>query len=154
MLADFQQALADLTASPDFCRRVRQDPAILHQTYQLTDREWRRLTAIVNHRGMECACILYRANRLAPLAMNVPLTCRALGSALRDIVSEFWTEYPETNVHFYIETDRFCRFLQAKVAEGRRFSPEVIRLLAQESAIITAALEESYTEAANGSASG
>jgi hypothetical protein len=152
MLADFQQALADLTASPDLCNRVRQDPTVLNQGYQLTEREWRRLTAIVAHRGMECACILYRANRLAPLAMNVPLTCRALGAELRDIVSEFWAAYPETNVHFYIETDRFCRFLHARIAEGRKFSPEVVRLLEYESAIITAALEESYTEAENRSA--
>jgi len=146
MLADFQQALADLTASPELCIRVRQDPSVLRDTYQLTEREWRRLTAIVTHRGMECACILYRANRLAPLAMNVPRTCRALGADLRDLVSEFWAAHPESNVHFYIETERFCRFLKAKLDEGRTYAPDVARLLAWETAIITAALEESYTE--------
>jgi hypothetical protein len=147
MLADFQQALADLTASPELCIRARQDPSVLRQSYQLTEREWRRLTGIVTHPGMECACIVYRANRLAPLAMNIPLTCRALGADLRDIVSEFWAAFPEGNVHFYIETERFCRFLKTKLDEGRAFAPGLPHVLARESAIITAALEESYTEA-------
>lgn len=146
MLADFQQALADLTASPDLCNRVRADPSLLCQSYQLTAREWRRLIGIVRHPGMACACTVYRANRLAPLAMNIPLTCKALGTDLRNLVSEFWAAYPESNVHFYIETERFCRFLETKLAEGRTFAPDVPRILAIESAIITAALEESYTE--------
>jgi hypothetical protein len=146
MLADFQQALADLTASPELCIRVRRNPAVLRQDYELTEREWHRLAEIVMHPGMECACIVYRANRLAPLAMNIPLTCRALGTDLRGIVSEFWAAFPESNVHFFVETERFCRFLEAKIAEGRTFAPDVTPVLAWESAIITAALEESYTE--------
>ena len=147
MLADFQQALVDLTASPELCLRARQDPSVLRDSYRLTEREWRRLTAIVMHPGMECACIVYRANRLAPLAMNIPLTCRELGADLRGVVSEYWAAFPEGNVHFYIETERFCRFLEAKLAEGRTFAPGLPSVLARESAIITAALEESYTEA-------
>src|SRR5947207_6962139 len=98
MLADFQQALADLTASPELCIRVRQDPTVLRQKYELTEREWRRLTGIVKHPGMECNCIVYRANRLAPLALNMPQTCKALGKDLREIVSEYWMSAPETNV--------------------------------------------------------
>jgi len=146
MLADFQQALADLTASPELCIRVRQDPSILHDIYQLTEREQGRLTGIVKHPGMQCACTIYRANRLAPLVMNVPKTCRALGTDLRGVLSEFWAAYPESNVHFFIETERFCRFLKAKLAEGRTFAPGLARVFARENAIITAALEESFTE--------
>src|SRR5262249_42630686 len=100
VLADFQQALADLTASPRVCIDARFDPALLKRKYELTEREWLRLVAIVNSKGMECACIVYRANRLAPLALNIPQTCKALGSELRAVVSEFWDEFPETNVHF------------------------------------------------------
>jgi len=70
MLVEFQQALADLTASPDLCIQFRREPAILHQRYELTEREWRRLVGIVQHPGMACACIVYRANRLAPLALT------------------------------------------------------------------------------------
>lgn len=146
MLADFQQALADLTASPELCIRARIDPDVLREKYRLTEREWARLVGIVRHRGMACACIVYRANRLAPLALNIPRTCRALGTDLRAIVSEFWSAFPETNVHFFVETDRFCRFLKAKLIEGHTVATEVAPILAQESAVIAAALQESYTE--------
>jgi hypothetical protein len=147
MLVEFQQALADLTASPDLCIQVRREPAILHQRYELTEREWRRLVGIVQHPGMACACIVYRANRLAPLAMNIPQTCRALGNELRAIVSEYWAAFPEGNVHFFIETNRFCQFLKAAVAEGRSFPAEVASTLEREAAIVAAALRESETEA-------
>jgi len=146
MLIDFQQALADLTASPELCNAVRSDPSVLQQHYQLTEREFNRIVAMVRHSGMVCACIVYRANRLAPLAMNIPRTCRALGSELGAIVSEYWSKYPEGNIHFYIETDRFCHFLESKLESGTRFSYEVASALAEESAIVASALAESKTE--------
>jgi hypothetical protein len=147
MLVEFQQALADLTASPELCIRVRQDSSVLQQRYELTDREWRRLVRIVRHPGMACACMVYRANRLAPLALNVPQTCRALGKELRAVVSEYWTSFPEGNVHFFIETDRFCRFLKTKMEEGRTFPAGVAPVLAQEADIVADALQKSMTEA-------
>jgi len=146
MLAEFQQALADLTASPELCINARKEPAILLERYELTNREWRRLVGLVNDKGMQCACIVYRANRLAPLALNLPETCKALGSNLRSVASEFWNAHPETNVHFFIETDRFCNFLEAKIAAGHKFTPEVIECLAREHAIVFAGLTESYIE--------
>ena len=147
MLVEFQQALADLTASPELCIRVRRDPSILHQHYELTEREWRRLVGIVRHPGMACACMVYRANRLAPLALNIPQTCRALGEKLRPIVSEYWATYPEGNVHFFIEANRFCHFLKAKLATGCDLPGEVAPVLERESAIVADALHESLTEA-------
>lgn len=146
MLADFQQALADLTASPGLCNRVRSEPAILNQHYQLTPREWTRLVGIVWHRGMACNCIVYRANRLAPLALNIPRTCKALGPQLRAVVDEFWSASPETNVHFYVETARFCEFLRSRIEAGMSFPRDVETALAQESEIVRAALCESRTE--------
>ena len=115
MLAAFQTALADLTASPALCRRVRADPAVLHARYTLTDKEWRRLAAIAASRGMEANCMLYRANRLAPVALNLPETCEALGEHLTELISDYWEGEPITDVHFLIEADRFCRFLDARV---------------------------------------
>ena len=147
MLVEFQQALADLTASPELCISVRHDPSILHQRYELTELEHHRLVGIVRHPGMACACMVYRANRLAPLALNIPETCRALGKDLRAVVSEFWAAFPEANIHFFIETDRFCRFLTAQLAEGRSFAPEVASVLAREAAMVADALRESVTEA-------
>jgi hypothetical protein len=146
VIAEFQQALADLTASPALCRRARQEPSFLRQHYQLSDREFRRLIGIVEHPGMEGACMVYRANRLAPLAVNVRETCRALGPQLRSFVEEFWTAYPETNVHFIAEADRFCRFMQTKIVQGAAVPQRVEQALACESAVVAAALAETYLE--------
>ena len=90
--------------------------------------------------------MVYRANRLAPLAMNVPDTCKALGQSLRPLVEEFWELNPETNVHFFIETLRFCRFLQAKLETGYPFSEDAINAINRESKSVADALEESLTE--------
>lgn len=111
MLIDFQRALADLTASPSLCRQVRAVPHTLRDGYDLTDREWRRLVGIVASKGMEANCILYRANRLAPVALNLPNTCTALGDDLNRLISAYWESEPTTDVHFLVEADRFCRFL-------------------------------------------
>jgi hypothetical protein len=148
VLADFQQAMADLTASPALCLRVRHDPRALDERYQLTTRERDRLLGIVRHPGMACACTVYRANRLAPLAMYVPLTCRALGPLLREVVEAFWTTFVETDVHMFIETDRFCRFLQTRIDEGHEYPPQVKEALAVESVAVATALRESHTDAA------
>jgi hypothetical protein len=146
MLADFQQALADLTASPGGCMAVLEDPAFLNDRYQLTEREFNRLVAIVRDPGMACACTVYRANRLAPLAMNIPDTCHALGAQLREIMDDYWRQYPEGNVHFFVETDRFCRFLSASIAAGRPVPPAVPEALAREGATIGTVLAASEME--------
>jgi len=112
MLIDFQSALADLTASPSLCRQIRDVPQTLYDLYDLTDREWRRLVGIVSSRGMEANCVLYRANRLAPVALNLPETCHALGDDLTRLISTYWDSEPITDVHFLVEADRFCRFLR------------------------------------------
>lgn len=146
VLAEFQQALCDLTASPRLCIEARKNPSILRERYKLTDREAARLVGILRHRGMESACIVYRANRLAPLAMNVPDTCKALGRSLRPLVEEFWELNPETNVHFFIETHRFCQFLQTKLEAGYPLSETAIKAMQRESKAVADALTESFTE--------
>jgi hypothetical protein len=147
MLAEFQQALVDLTAAPVRCAEMRRDPAPLRLQYDLTDREFDRLVKMLRHPGMRCGCVVYRANRLAPLVMNAPDTCRSLGPGLRPYVDEFWEANPETNVHFFIETDRFCRFMLAKAASDDNFPRATLAHLRRESADVAAALEESRTEA-------
>ncbi len=114
MLAAFQRALTDLTASPALCRAARADPAFLASRYALTGREARRLNGIVRSKGMEANCMLYRANRLAPVALNCPDLCHALGDELNRLISAYWEAEPTTNVHFLAETDRFCRFLSER----------------------------------------
>jgi hypothetical protein len=146
MLADFQQALADVTASPAAVLRAREDPSILAARYRLTDRELDRLIGIIRHPGMRAACMLYRANRLAPLVMYLRDSCRALGPSLREMLDEFWAVHPEVDVHFFVEADRFRAFLEAKVAAGLPLPPEVMRHLRREGAVIRAAVRGSHTE--------
>ncbi|UTP40330.1 hypothetical protein M9M90_03900 [Phenylobacterium sp. LH3H17] len=148
MLADFQQALADLTASPELCMAVKIDPSLLMRRYQLTALEAGRLEGIVRHPGMACSCMVYRANRLAPLALNTPRLCKALGPDLRAVASDYWADHPQSNVHFYVEADRFCRFVRREIERGRTLAPEVGSALEIESAQVAAALSESHTEAA------
>ena len=110
-LAQFQRALTDLTASPALCRAVRRDPALLEQLYTLSTLEQDRLAEIAASSGMEANCMIYRANRLAPVALNCPDLCAALGDDLNRFISAFWNAEPTTNVHFLVEAERFCRFL-------------------------------------------
>lgn len=143
MLAAFQRALTDLTASPELCRAVRADPGLLPARYALTEREAVRLNAIARSPGMEANCMLYRANRLAPIALNCPDLCAALGSELNRLISEYWESEPTTNVHFLVETDRFCRFLAGRAD----LPPGAADTLAREHARVAARLEASLAVA-------
>ena len=133
MLIDFQQALADLVASPAFCRAVRADPGRLSQGYDLSPREQDRLLVMVNHPGMALNCMLYRANRLAPLALNLGELCRALGPELGPLITEYIDLHPNTNVHFYQECERFCAFIEAKIDDGYPIDPASRSALEKES---------------------
>ena len=108
MLVEFQQALADMVASPEFCRQIRGTPPLLRERYALSEREYERLIKMVNHNAMALNCMLYRANRLAPLAMNLHEFCTLLGPRLGPLLSEYAILYPNTNVHFYLECDWTC----------------------------------------------
>ena len=145
MLVEFQQALADLVASPDACRRIRKQPALLRQRYNLSDLEYGRLVKIVHHPAMALNCMLYRANRLAPLALNLHDFCTRLGAKLGPLLSEYSVLYPNTNVHFYSECDRFCRFIQNKVNEGLRLDAETQAVLEKEHAKVRLGLAASST---------
>ena len=137
MLVEFQKALADLTASPALCREVRGRPESLRERYQLTEKEWRRLIAITASKGMEANCMLYRANRLAPVALNLPDTCDALRGDLNRLISAYWESEPITDVHFLVEADRFCRF----PANQKDLSPDARAALTREHAVVAAKLD-------------
>lgn len=143
VLVEFQTALADMTASPALCREVRRTPAILRERYDLTDREWRQLSAVAASEGMEANCMLYRANRLAPVALNLPETCEVIRDELDPLISEYWASEPTTDVNFLVEADRFCHFLEA--SSGLR--PEATTALAREHAILEAKLAASRAAA-------
>jgi hypothetical protein len=144
MLGAFQSALAELTASPALCRAVRADPGLLTARFDLTPREADRLRGIVGSKGMEANCILYRANRLAPVALNCPDLCRAMGAdLLEEAFTAYWEAERRTDVHFLVETDRFCRFLSR-----RRDLPDGVRApLEREHAVVAARLAASRSQA-------
>jgi hypothetical protein len=146
MLVEFQQALADLVASPEACRQARTSPDQLRLRYDLTQREFDRLVAMVNHRGMALNCMLYRANRLAPFALNLPGLCRALGPNLGPLLTEYSALYPNTNVHFYLECDRFCDFIEAKLNGGWELEPQAIAILDEEHSKIKLHLAATYIQ--------
>ena len=145
MLIEFQQALADMVASPEFCRQVRVSPLLLRERYVLSEREFERLIKMVNHKAMALNCMLYRANRLAPLAMNLHKFCTLLGKRLGPLLSEYAILYPNTNVHFYLECDRFCQFILTKLREGYELEPEARAALEEEHSKIKTGLMASYT---------
>jgi hypothetical protein len=145
MLVEFQQALADLVASPEACRQARANPAQLRLRYDLSQREFDRLVAMVNHRGMACNCMLYRANRLSPFALNLPGLCRALGPRLGSLLTEYSALYPNTNVHFYLECHRFCDFIEAKLNDGE-LEPRVTAILNEEHSKIKLHLAATYIQ--------
>jgi hypothetical protein len=146
MLSEFQQAFADLVSSPNLCREVRERPNVLRERYRLDDREARRLLGIVTHPRMAANCTLYRANRLAPLALNLPNLLRALGPDLRHVLDAFWQEHPRTDVHFYVESYRFCEFVRTELERGRRLGPDVARALERDAMTVADRLEASHTE--------
>jgi hypothetical protein len=145
MLVEFQQALADLVASPELCRQIRENPSRLQQWYNLSEREYERLVKMVNQRAMACNCMLYRANRLAPIALNLPEFCRLLGPRLGPLLTEYSLLRPNTNVHFYLECDRFCQFIRSKLNDGYDLEPKARAVLDQEHSMIKLGLIASYT---------
>ena len=147
MLVEFQQALADLVASPELCRRVRADGGELDRRYRLSARERGRLLGVVTHRGMGRTCTLYRANRLAPLALNLPHVCRTLAGELPAVLDDYWTAHPSTDVHFLVESERFCAFLAAELARGRPLPAGVAEALDAERPVLALRLAASRTEA-------
>ena len=145
MLIEFQQALADLVASPALCRAARADPTVLRRTYDLTDRELARLAGMLAQRGMALNCMLYRANRLAPLALNLHDFCTALGPLLGPLLTEYTSLHPNTTVHFFGECARFCAFIDDKLRAGLELAPAALQAFERERLVVRLNLEATET---------
>jgi hypothetical protein len=145
MREQFQKALSELTASPELVKRVRKNPNILREQYDLTGLEWHRLNAMAKQSGMECNCVLYRANRLAPIVINLPEFCKAVERDLRSIMSEYWGKYPQIGANFWIEANDFCEFIKEKAANGE-VSETVLPILEREQSAVVAQLAQIYPE--------
>jgi hypothetical protein len=145
MLIDFQQAFADIVASPELCRKVRDNPDLLGDRYRLSVRARERLIGLANHPAMPLNCMLYRANRLAPLAINLGGFCKALGQRLGQLLTEYTERHPNTNVHFYRECERFCAFVEAKLNEGYALEEEALEVFSREALTVRLNLQATET---------
>ena len=146
MLVEFQQAFADMVASPELSFQVRANPALLRERYQLSDQEWRQLVGIVNSKGMDCNCMLYRANRLVPLALNLPELCKAMGDDLRSTLTLYWIRCPNSDGNFLLESSRFCDFVRELLTSGHVFQNDVNPALEREAAALALRLKATWTE--------
>ena len=131
----FQQAMCDLVASPDLCTQLAEFPEEVLARYDLSDRDRRRLLAVVQQPGMVVNCSLYRANRLAPIYNLLPYTCFLLGDSLMEEAVEFWTEFTESRLQFNEEVERFGQFLARRIEHGIHSNPLLADVLAYELAV-------------------
>ncbi|HEX8393559.1 MAG TPA: hypothetical protein VF665_14540 [Longimicrobium sp.] len=129
-LADFQRAIVALAASPELCARVRAgDDAEGLRGYTLTERERMRLRDAAGQRGMTVNAMLYRSNRLAPLASQLRYTCFLLGTAMRGLASAYWAQNPVVERNAPTEVRRFAAFVRGRIAAGEVEDPLVGEVL-------------------------
>src|SRR6266545_1183805 len=119
----FQKAMCDLVASPDLCMLLVQSPDEVLGRYDLSDRDRRRLLAVVQQPGMEVNCALYRVNRLSPIYSLMPYTCFLLGDRLMGEAIEFWKDFGETRLQLNEEAQKFGDFLRKRIEHGLLQSP-------------------------------
>ena len=116
-LSAFQQALCDLTASPQNCILARENPEIILANYDLTSRERERLINIIHQPGMSTNCTLYRVNRITPIYTLLPNTSFLLGDDLVKWADQFWrTEV--SDLQFKSEVERFGDFIRQQIQSG------------------------------------
>jgi hypothetical protein len=133
-LSGFQLALCDAIASPQLARRLRDAPTEFLQSYDLTDRERRRLAAIAGQRGLRTSSAIYRLNRVTPLCEYLPMTTTLLGDELVAHAEEYWATHG-TDLQFAPEVAGFGGFLTERLRRGTCTSPYVAEILAFELAV-------------------
>jgi hypothetical protein len=117
-LQDFQRATAEFIASPERCLRAIADFEGEIAAFTLTDRERRRLWAMLNDPGMSANCMLYRVNRMVPILEVLPRTWRLLGSAAKPELHAFWRSFPEAMPQYADEARRFGVWLEGRIGSG------------------------------------
>jgi hypothetical protein len=117
-LQEFQRATAELIASPERCLRATADFEAEIAVFDLTDRERRRLRAMLRDPGMSANCMLYRVNRMVPILEVLPRTWRLLGSAAKTELQAFWRSVPETMPQYADEARRFGAWLEGRIGSG------------------------------------
>jgi len=134
-MIEFQRVYANLVTKPGFVDAVLADPHRALTGYDLSPREQRRVLSVAGQRGMLINRILYRANRMSPLYLYLPLTFRVLDRHLRRELDRFWQYHDLASLQFYAEVSNFAAFLKARVAEGAIDSPFLEEVLDYEIAL-------------------
>jgi hypothetical protein len=127
-LQAFQRALSDCIASPPLCLFVRAQPEEALASYELSERERRRLIEVIWQKGMSTNCTLYRVNRVTPVYSLLPLTCFLLGNALLGELELFWS-ISGVDVQFKREIDRFADFIRERLFTGALSDPYLEEVL-------------------------
>ncbi len=122
----------------------RVSPLILRERYALSDREFERMIKMVNHKAMALNCMLYRANRLAPLAMNLHEFCTLLGTRLGPFYLNT-RSFIRTQTCIFIWNVTGSANLYEQSKEGYELEPAAKTALEEEHAKIKMGLIASYT---------
>ena len=131
-LVEFQRALADLAASPELCRALRDDAGPVLGRWQLTELERERVAAAIRHPGWVVNCTLWRANRLGPIYTLLARSCFLLGDRFRDEVDRFWALHPRPDFMTRREVPRFAAFLRGRLESGGLGDPYLAQVLEYE----------------------
>ena len=117
-LSAFQRALVELTLSPRLARRLKNGEQRVIDSYNLSERERRRLSDIVQQAGMSLNCTIARGNRFEAIGDLFPMTCVLLEPILRDLLDDLWEDVRPSNYQFNGEADAFVTRVQQKMAQG------------------------------------
>jgi len=117
-LQSFQRAVVDLTLTPQTAVALLHGNTGVLADYDLTERERRRLLAIVRQPGISVSCTLARGNRLEVIAGVFPMTCVLLEPVLRQVLDELWADHRPTNYQLAGEDAAFARLVSRKLAAG------------------------------------
>jgi hypothetical protein len=118
-LQDFQKALSDLVMSPTLRARVVEDPTAVLSSYDLSERERRRLETLAKDTRLRTGTLLHRSFRLSLLSNTLPRTCRALGPrGIRELTHAWWSEGPPRTMQYAKEALLFAEFALGKLREG------------------------------------
>lgn len=122
-LQAFQRALVDLTLSPEASRRLLEGDATILRSYDLNEREIKRLVDVVQQPGMSVHCTIARGNRFDAIGEVFPMTLVLLEPQLRVLLSELWEKHHPTNYQFAGEEDAFADFVKEKLATNQLSIP-------------------------------
>jgi hypothetical protein len=134
-LPDFQLAFARLIASPRLCADTIANEDQFFAGYQLSDKEKRRLHAVLRQKGISACCSLYRMNRVTPVYSQLSNTCTILGDELIPVIEAFWNQLTTPSLQFREEVLGFGHFLMDKIDRGLVVKPYLKEILQLEMAM-------------------